>query len=240
MARGAPPRSPRERDSLAPAGLPRLLDLEVPPRANGSTAGRLGAVGSRAHHGDRESALGRATHPRRAAQARPRGLTTHRCPTHAASPEATLSDLAHVPTEPLRRPCIRRLLCRADRDLPDPLRVCGPAASSPASRALQRHRVPHCLSLAKTQSLRWTVADREARLGGKCPSYSLCWARCALRSGPAPTSFLRTWRYDSNSPCSAAARSDLGSDDSIASSGCGSRSGGRGGAKRSMSFSRRP
>src|SRR5882724_4839885 len=58
MARGAPPRSPRERDSLAPAGLPRLLDLEVPPRANGSTAGRLGAVGSRAHHGDRESAFG--------------------------------------------------------------------------------------------------------------------------------------------------------------------------------------
>ena len=96
------------------------------------------------------------------------------------------------------------------------------------------------LSLAKTQSLRWTVADREARLDGKCPSYSLCWALCALRSGPAPTSFLRTWRYDSNSPCSAAARSDLGSDDSIASSGCGSRSGGRGGAKRSMSFSRRP
>src|SRR5882724_10075934 len=36
------------------------------------------------------------------------------------------------------------------------------------------------------------------------------------------------------------ALSDLGSDNSIASSGCGSRSGGRGGAKRSMSFSRRP
>src|ERR1700737_4166884 len=62
MARGAPPRSPRERDSLAPAGLPRLLDLEVPPRANGSTAGRLGACESRTHHGTGESALGRATH----------------------------------------------------------------------------------------------------------------------------------------------------------------------------------
>jgi len=37
------------------------------------------------------------------------------------------------------------------------------------------------LSLAKTQSLRWTVADREARLDGKCPSYSLAGrsARCA-------------------------------------------------------------
>ena len=42
----------------------------------------------------------------------------------------------------------------------------------------------------------------------------------ALRAalGPARTSFLRTWRYDSNSPCSAA-RSDLGSVHSIASSG---------------------
>src|SRR5882724_1878459 len=38
----------------------------------------------------------------------------------------------------------------------------------------------------------------------------------------------------------ASGLSDLGSDNSIASSGCGSRSGGRGGAKRSMSFSRRP
>src|SRR5207253_8616375 len=35
----------------------------------------------------------------------------------------------------------------------------------------------------KTQPLRWTVADREARLDGKCPSYSLYWALCALRSG---------------------------------------------------------
>ena len=51
-------------DSLAPAGLPRFLDLEVPPRANGATAGRLGARGSRPHHGGRESPLGRATHSR--------------------------------------------------------------------------------------------------------------------------------------------------------------------------------
>src|SRR2546422_9874205 len=70
VARGAPPRSPRDRDSLAPAGLPRFLDLEVPSQASGSTTGRLGACGSRAHHGAGEPALGRATHSRRAAQAR--------------------------------------------------------------------------------------------------------------------------------------------------------------------------
>src|SRR5258708_28795220 len=35
VARGAPPRSPRDRGSLAPAGLPRLLDLEVPSRRVG-------------------------------------------------------------------------------------------------------------------------------------------------------------------------------------------------------------
>src|ERR1700674_282592 len=102
MARGAPPRSPRERDSLAPAGLPRLLDLEVPPRANGSTAGRLGACESRTHHGTGESALGRATHSRRVAQTRARLLAAHRGPAHAASPEATFSDLANVPPEPPR------------------------------------------------------------------------------------------------------------------------------------------
>src|SRR5712692_3020464 len=43
VARGAARRSPGHHDSLALAGLPRLLDLEVPPRANWSTARRLGA-----------------------------------------------------------------------------------------------------------------------------------------------------------------------------------------------------
>ncbi len=37
VARGAPCRSPRDSDSFASAGVSRLLDLEVPPRANGST-----------------------------------------------------------------------------------------------------------------------------------------------------------------------------------------------------------
>ena len=92
VARSAPPRSARDRDSLAPAGFPRLLDPEVPSRANGSTADRLGACGSRAHHGARESALGRATHSRRVAQAWPRLLAAHRGPAHATSPEAPLSD----------------------------------------------------------------------------------------------------------------------------------------------------
>src|SRR5216684_2614234 len=41
VARGAPCRSPPDRDSLAPARLPRFLDLEVTPRASGSTTGHL-------------------------------------------------------------------------------------------------------------------------------------------------------------------------------------------------------
>ena len=132
VARGAPRRAPRDCHSLAPAGLPCFLDLEVPARANGSTAGRLGACGSRAHHGAGESALGRATHPRRVAQTRARRLAAHCCPAHAASPETTFSDLANVPSEPPRRPRLRRLLRRTDRDLPGALRVRGPAASSPS------------------------------------------------------------------------------------------------------------
>src|SRR5438132_12268103 len=55
---------------LAPAGFPRLLDLEIPPWTNGSTAHRIGDCGSRTHHDARESALGRATHPRGVAQTR--------------------------------------------------------------------------------------------------------------------------------------------------------------------------
>src|SRR5437899_572146 len=56
------------RDALPPAGLPRLLDLEIPPWTNGSTAHRIGDCGSRTHHDARESALGRATHPLGVAQ----------------------------------------------------------------------------------------------------------------------------------------------------------------------------
>src|SRR2546422_6881668 len=139
MAPGALPRTPRDRNSLAPAGLPRFLDLEVPSRASGSTAGRLGACGSRARHGARESALGSATHSRRIAQARARRLAAQRRPAHAASPEIALADVAHVSPKPCRRPRLGRLLRRADRDLSRSLRVPGPAASSPPGRALQRH-----------------------------------------------------------------------------------------------------
>src|SRR5467141_5103044 len=71
------------------------------------------------------------------------------------------------------------------------------------------------------------VGRQGGEAGRQCTSYSLCWALCALRWEPARNSFLRTWRYDSNSLCSVAARSALGLAPSIDSSGYGSRSGGR-------------
>ena len=80
------------------------------------------ACRSRAHYGAAESPLGRPAHSRRVAQARPRRLTAHGCPAHAVSPEATLSDLAHVPSKSPRRPRLRRLLRRAG-DLPGTLYV---------------------------------------------------------------------------------------------------------------------
>src|SRR5882762_6651574 len=107
VARGAPRRSPRDSDSLASAGVSRLLDVEVPTRANGSTAGPLGACRARPHHGARQSSLGRAPHSRRTAQAGVRRFAGGRCASHAAPPEATLADLASVPPEPRRRPCLR-------------------------------------------------------------------------------------------------------------------------------------
>src|SRR5712664_11838 len=105
--------------------------------------GRLGACGPRAHHCARESALGCATHSRRVTQARARRLAAHRCPAHAASPNATLSTLAHVPSKPPHRPRLHRLLRRTDRDLSSAVRFRGPAASSPPGRALQRDRFPY-------------------------------------------------------------------------------------------------
>ena len=64
----------------------------------------------------------------------------------------------------------------------------------------------------------------------------------ALRAGLGARTdlVLENLAYDSNSPCSVAARSALGSAPSIDSSGYGSRSGGRGGARRSMWFAPRP
>src|SRR5438105_8072548 len=91
-----------------------------------------------------EPALGRATHPRRIAEARVRRLAAHRGAAYAASPETTIADMEDVSPKPRRRPCLSRLLRRADCDLPNPLRVRGPAAPSPASRALQRHGLAHC------------------------------------------------------------------------------------------------
>src|SRR6266403_4007464 len=72
------------------------------------------------------------------------------------------------------------------------------------------------------------VGRQGGEAGRQCTPYSLCWALCSLRWEPARTSFLRTWRYDSNSLYFAAARSALGLAPSIDSSGYGSRSDGRG------------
>src|SRR5437879_1286736 len=144
VERSAPCRNTADGNSLAPAELSRFLDLEVPPRASGQTTGRRGACGSRAYHGAGEPALGRATHPRRIAEARVRRLAAQRGAAYAASPETTIADMEDVPPKPRRRPCLSRLLRRADCHIPNPLRVRGPAAPSPASRALQRHGLAHC------------------------------------------------------------------------------------------------
>src|SRR6267143_1733417 len=78
----------------------------------------------------------------------------------------------------------------------------------------------------------------------RCPSlrtmtYSLCWAPCARRSEPEPTSRSRTSRCGSTSPCCAADRSDPNSGASIVSSGCGSLTIGPDGERRSTSFAPR-
>src|SRR5437764_4172023 len=103
VERSAPCRKTADGNSLASAELLRFLDLEVPPRASGQTTGRRGACGSRAYHGAGEPAWGRATHPRRIAEARVRRLAAHRGAAHAASAETTIADMEDVPPKPRRR-----------------------------------------------------------------------------------------------------------------------------------------
>ena len=96
-------------------------------------------------------------------------------------------------------------------------------------------------------SCRWPKLDHQA---GRAPAGKRGWTAMslvlallgALRAalGTRTDLVLENWRSDSRSPCSATARSDFGSVPSIACSGCGSRSGGHGGARRSMSSSLGP
>src|SRR2546427_13305139 len=102
VARSAPCRSAADRDSLAPAGLPRVLELEVATRSNRSSARRFGDRRARPHHGPRQPPLGRAAHPWRASQARSRRLTTHGWSAHASPCETALADLADLPRKSRR------------------------------------------------------------------------------------------------------------------------------------------
>ncbi len=61
VARDAQCGSPRDRNSLAQAGLPRILELEVPARPNRETTRRLGDRKARPHHGPRQSGERRAS-----------------------------------------------------------------------------------------------------------------------------------------------------------------------------------
>jgi hypothetical protein len=99
-----------------PAGLSRLLELEVATRANRSTAHRSGERQARRHHGSRQSPLGRTAHPRRDPQARARRFTTYPGSAHASSAEAALANLADLPPQPRRRSRLGRLLRGPHRD----------------------------------------------------------------------------------------------------------------------------
>src|SRR3989449_3889588 len=127
----------------SPAGLPRVLELEVATRSNRSSARRFGARPARPHHGPRQSPLGRAAHPWRAPQARSRRLTTHGWSAHASPCETALADLADLPRKSRRRSCLGRLLRRAHGDVPRALRVRSPPPSPPPSRTFQCDRFPY-------------------------------------------------------------------------------------------------
>ena len=141
--REVPPRSPRDRDSLASAGLPRFLDLEVSSRANGSTASRLGACESRTHHGARESAGARHAFTASCSNS---GWTSRSAPLPGSCRVAR-----SYPLRPGARssrtisPTSSPSISSSFRPRPSGSSTYSwSAESSPPGRALQRDRLPFC------------------------------------------------------------------------------------------------
>src|SRR5258706_6353543 len=86
----------RDARALAQGRLSLLLALEVAPTGR-ATADRHGAARVDLANERRKSALGRATHPRRTAQARVPGRAVERCQVHGQTTGATQPGMANLP-----------------------------------------------------------------------------------------------------------------------------------------------
>jgi putative transposase len=115
----------------------------------------------------REPALGRPTNPWRALEAWPRRVRAHRLSPHAEAPPRAFSDLADVPRQPCPRLGLDRLLHRAYRSLPRPLRLRHTRPPHP------RRQVVH-FNVTEHPTARWTAQQIvDAFPNDSAPSYLL-------------------------------------------------------------------
>src|SRR5260370_28777829 len=102
---GSHNRPARDARALAQGRLSLLLALEVAPTGR-ATADRHGAARIDPADERRKSALGRATHPRRTAQARIRGRAVERRQVHGQTTEAAQPAMTNLLAEPRAGHCL--------------------------------------------------------------------------------------------------------------------------------------
>jgi hypothetical protein len=129
-------RSARDGDRMASPRLPVVLEMEEPlPHRTSTSSGRRARADS--HDVRSESSVGRATPPRRIAEAGDRHQSGVSREVHGPLSSAALADLAHVPDQSSRATDGRGLLRRANRDLPIVVRA-GPARPRPSTNHAPR------------------------------------------------------------------------------------------------------
>src|SRR5260370_14251417 len=126
--------------SSAPQGLPAVLDMESSSRPTRAPSGVETDSPTDSQDEPRESALGRAAHPRRIAQARHRYRRDQRGQVHRGQSEPAVANVGELPGESRQEHGVGRLLHCADDPVSGSVRVPGSGSLPNADRPLQRHR----------------------------------------------------------------------------------------------------
>src|SRR5262245_1993605 len=130
-----------DRRRLAPPGIQTLLSVEesTPTRSAHDQGGT-----TRADFADepRQSALGRAEDPRRAAEAGPNGVAGHGVEVHAPAPAAAVAGVASVSKEPRQGSDRLGFLHGTHGDFSSALRACGAEPRPAPAGAFQCYRAP--------------------------------------------------------------------------------------------------
>ena len=181
LANGTRHREARDRRRLASDGLSAVLGLEESsahgPAARPSRCARADSEG-----GARESALGRATDPRRAAEARRAGLTGNHCEVHRAAGDTALAVMPHLRGHSRRSDRGGRFLRRPDGHRSPAVRARPSGTRAPPNRPCRRHvppygsldraTIPRSVSVGSGAALSHSRIDERARKGQRARTRS--------------------------------------------------------------------